>query len=138
MIQTIKSRTLLAPGSVPSRRTGPESPHEPQCDEPSVPDHNDAAAGPWSLDNSADDASAASARLDGAEVGLERQIEHLIRRLRNDFPQVDPSTIRTLLDEALEHTRHARVQQFRSLLAERTVRDQLQRCSAPSRATRAS
>ena len=135
MIQTIKkSGTMRAPGSAPVPATLPESWNEPLGDEPLVRDHNDDAPGISSLDNSAKPEFASPAGLVCANVGLERQIDAVIRRLQDDFPQIDPSNIRTLLNEALRQTHDARVQQFRSLLADRTVRDQLRPCSAQSRA----
>ena len=129
MIQTIKCGTLRAPGSASSRPTWPESPHEPQGDLP-VQDHNAAAPDISPPDKSADHVFATPVGLDCADVGLERQVQDVIRRLQHDFPEIDRGTIRTLLHEALGRTLHARVRQFRSLLAERTVRDQLQCCSA--------
>lgn len=132
MIQTIKYGTTQALGSVPARASLPESPQAPQGDELLVSDQADVAPGVSSPDKSAGSVFATPAGLHCAEVGLERQIDDVIRRLQNDFPHIDPSAIRRLLDEALGQTRDARVRQFRSLLAERTVRDHLRSCSTPS------
>lgn len=48
-------------------------------------------------------------------------------RLEVEFPTVSPEVIRELLESSLARTTDARVQHFRLVLAEREVREQLER-----------
>lgn len=60
-------------------------------------------------------------------TGAQRSLQDLRGRLHAEFQDTDPNLLDELLDEALHRTGRARVQQYRVVLAERHVRNELRR-----------
>jgi len=60
-------------------------------------------------------------------AGTGRSLQDLRRRFHAQFQDAEPSLIDELLDEALHLSSRSRVQQYRVVLAERHVRNELRR-----------
>ena len=61
------------------------------------------------------------------ECNLHDHVQQVSVCLQAEFHAADPDIVAALVRDAFDRTRDARVQQFRAVLAERQVRDELRR-----------